>query len=77
MAWSESILDKLLNSRFTPTLPFQWLDLSLLWMIAHLFFATLMFSTYIVTRVWSATLVIALLGFCCRCPCHRSGSPES
>lgn len=69
MAWSESILDKILNSRFFPTIPFPWLDLSLLWMIAHLFFAVLMFSTYIVSRVWSATLVIAMLGFCWAVTC--------
>lgn len=66
MAWSESILDKILNSRFIPTLPLAWLDLTLLWMIAHLFFAFLMFSTFFVSRVWSATLIIALLGFSCK-----------
>lgn len=77
MAWSESILDKLLNSSFTPNLPFQWLDLSLLWMIAHIFFATLMFSTYFVTQVWSATLVIALLGFCCRFGALPRSGPQS
>lgn len=67
LAWSESILDKILNSRFLPTLPFPWLDLSLLWMIAHIVFALLMFSTYVVSHVWSATLIITLLGFCCKC----------
>lgn len=66
MAWSESILDKILNSRFIPTLPLAWLDLTLLWMMAHLFFAFLMFSTFFVSRVWSATLIIALLGFSCK-----------
>lgn len=66
LAWSESILDKILNSRFMPTLPFPWLDLSLLWMISHIFFAILMFGTYFVGRVWSATLIITLLGFCCK-----------
>jgi solute carrier family 45 protein 1/2/4 len=66
LSWSESTMERL--SRRLPTIPFQWLDLNLLWAMAHVAFAVLMFSTFFVGSVWSATLVITLVGFSCRFP---------
>lgn len=63
ISWTESTIERLL--RRLPTIPFQWLDLNLLWAFAHVAFAVLMFSTWFVGSVWSATLLLTLVGFSC------------
>jgi solute carrier family 45 protein 1/2/4 len=57
-------LDRILER--LPTIPFPWLDLDLLWAISHVAFAVLMFSTWFVGAVWSATLILSLLSFSCK-----------
>lgn len=64
LSWSESTLERIMQQ--LPTVPFQWLDLTLLWAMAHVAFSLLMFSTFFVGSVWSATLVLTLVGFSCK-----------
>ena len=69
LSWSGSsnaLVEQLL--RYMPTLPFQWLDLTRLWLISHIAFAVLMFATWFVGAVWSATTLLTVLGLCCKQP---------
>ncbi|CAD6566115.1 MAG: hypothetical protein CYPHOPRED_000358 [Cyphobasidiales sp. Tagirdzhanova-0007] len=59
--WTDSAVARL--SGLLPTLPIPWLDLNLLWAISHVVFAVLMFATWLVGAVWSATLILTLVGF--------------